>query len=107
VDETPGVYAFSQSRHILANSTILDNGAAINLVNNKTKLKSGSFVKASGPGATIKCSTQRLPIIGHRTRMLRGVFDQGKRDLILNNIAIVKGFHTNIISEYKLRSSRI
>jgi hypothetical protein len=36
--------------------------------------------------------------------MLRGVFDQGKRDLILNNVAIIKGFHTNIILEYKLRS---
>jgi hypothetical protein len=36
--------------------------------------------------------------------MLKGVFDQGKRDLILNNIAVIKGFYTNIISEYKLRS---
>ena len=89
---------------MLANSTILDNGAIINLVNNKTKLKLGSFVKVSGLGATIKCSTQRLPIIGHGTRVLRGVFNQGKRDLILNNIAIIKGFYTNIILEYKLRS---
>jgi hypothetical protein len=104
VDETPGVYAFSQSCHILSNSMILDNGVVINLVNNKTKLELGSFVKASGLGATIEYSTQRLPIIGHGTRMLRGVFDQGKRDLILNNIAIVKGFHTNIVLEYKLRS---
>jgi hypothetical protein len=36
--------------------------------------------------------------------MLKGVFNQGKRDLILNNIAVIKGFYTNIISEYKLRS---
>jgi hypothetical protein len=36
--------------------------------------------------------------------VLRGVFNQGKRDLILNNIAIVKGFYTNIVLEYKLRS---
>jgi hypothetical protein len=36
---------------------ILDNGAVINLINNKTKLKLGSFVKASGLGATIKYST--------------------------------------------------
>jgi hypothetical protein len=104
VDKTPGVYAFSQSRHILANSTILDNGAAINLINNKTKLKSESFIKTSGLGATIKCSTQRLPIVSYGTHILRGVFNQGKRDFILNNIAIVKGFHTNIILEYKLRS---
>ena len=36
--------------------------------------------------------------------MLRGVFNQGKRNLILNNIAVIKGFHTNIILKYKLRS---
>jgi hypothetical protein len=82
----------------------LDNGAVINLVNDKTKLELGSFIKASSLGAIIKCGTQRLLIISYRTRMLRGVFNQGKRDLILNNIAIIKGFHTNIISEYKLRS---
>jgi hypothetical protein len=60
---------------MLANSTILDNGAVINLVNNKTKLKSGSFVKASGLGATIEYNTQRLLIISHGTRVLRGVFN--------------------------------
>jgi hypothetical protein len=107
VDKTLGVYAFSQSCHILTNSTILDNGAIINLINNKTKLKSGSFIKASGLGTTIKCSTQRLLIISHGTYVLKGVFNQGKRDLILNNIAIIKGFHTNIILEYKLKSSGI
>jgi hypothetical protein len=36
---------------------ILDNGAVINLVNNKIKLELGSFVKVSGPGATIKYGT--------------------------------------------------
>jgi hypothetical protein len=92
---------------MLANSTILDNGAAINLVNDKTKLKSGSFIKASGPSVTVKCDTQRLLIISYGTHMLRGVFNQGKRDLILNNIAIIKGFYTNIVLEYKLRSSGI
>jgi hypothetical protein len=75
VDKTLGVYAFSQSRHILADSTILNNNAVINLVNDKTKLKLGSFIKASGLGATIKYDTQRLPIIGHGTRVLRGVFN--------------------------------
>jgi hypothetical protein len=42
---------------MLADSTILDNGAVINLINNKTKLKSRSFVKVSGLGATIKYGT--------------------------------------------------
>jgi hypothetical protein len=42
---------------MLANSIILDNSAIINLVNNKIKLELGSFIKASGLGATVKCST--------------------------------------------------
>ena len=57
VDKTLRVHAFSQSYYILTNSIILDNGAVINLINDKTKLELGSFIKASGLGATVKCST--------------------------------------------------
>jgi len=57
VDKTLRVHAFSQSYYILTNSIILDNGAVINLVNNKIKLELGSFIKASGLGVTIKYST--------------------------------------------------
>ena len=75
VDEALRVYVFSHSRHILADSTILDNGAAINLVNDKMKLEPGSFVRITGSGATVECGTSRLPIVGHGTRVLKGVFD--------------------------------
>ena len=38
--------------------------------------------------------------------MLRGIFNRAsgnsKKDLVLNNIAMVEGFYTNIISEAKL-----
>jgi hypothetical protein len=101
------VYAFSYSRYILADSTILDNGAVINLVNDKIKLEPGSFVRITGLRVTIEYGTLRLPIVGHGTRVLKRVFNQGKRDLVLNNVAVIKGFHTNIISEYKLRSSGV
>jgi hypothetical protein len=57
VNKTLRVYAFSQSYYILVNSIILDNGAVINLISNKIKLELGSFIKASGLGATIKYST--------------------------------------------------
>jgi hypothetical protein len=36
---------------------ILNNSAIINLINNKTKLKLRSFIKASGLGVTIKYNT--------------------------------------------------
>jgi len=92
---------------MLADSTILDNSAAINLVNDKMKLELRSFMRTTGLRATIECGTLRLPIVGHGTRVLKGVFDQGKRDLVFNNVAVIKGFYINIVSEYKLRSSGV
>jgi hypothetical protein len=60
---------------MLANSTILDNGAIINLVNNKTKLELGLFIKVSSLSTIVEYGTQRLPIVGHGTRVLKGVFN--------------------------------
>jgi hypothetical protein len=60
---------------MLANSTILDNSAVINLVNNKTKLKSRLFIKASSLSIIVEYGTQRLLIIGHGTYIFRGVFN--------------------------------
>jgi hypothetical protein len=60
---------------MLANSIILDNSAIINLVNDKTKLESGLFVKVSGLSTIVECGTQRLLIVGHRTYVLKGVFN--------------------------------
>jgi hypothetical protein len=42
---------------MLADSIILDNGAIINLINNKTKLELGLFVKASGLSAIVEYGT--------------------------------------------------
>ena len=92
---------------MLADSTILDNSAVINLVNDKIKLELRSFMRIINLKAIIECGTLRLPIVNHRTRVLKGVFNQGKRDLVLNNVAVIKGFYINIISEYKLRSSGV
>jgi hypothetical protein len=47
-----------------------------------------------------------LPILSYGTYVLKGILNgassSSKRDLILNNIAVVKGFYTNIISKAKL-----
>ena len=105
--EAPGVYTFSHARHMLADSIILDNRAAICVVNDKSKLEPRSFVKASGPSAVVKVGSSRLLIIGYGTRVLKGAFKDGKRDLILKNVAVVEGFYTNIVLEQKLRSSGV
>jgi hypothetical protein len=42
---------------MLADSTILDNGAIINLINDKTKLELELFVKTSGLSIIVECGT--------------------------------------------------
>ena len=55
---------------------------------------------------TVKSGSKNLLIFSHSTHMLRGIFNRAsgnsKKDLVLNNIAMVEGFYTNIISEAKL-----
>ena len=44
IDEVLRVYTFNHSRHILADSTILNNRAVINFINDKIKLELRSFI---------------------------------------------------------------
>jgi hypothetical protein len=54
----------------------------------------------------VESGFSNLLILGYRTYILRGILNgansSSKRDLVLNNIAIVKGFYTNIVSKAKL-----
>jgi hypothetical protein len=54
----------------------------------------------------VESSFGNLLIFGYKTYILRGILNRvsssSKRDLVLNNIAIVKGFYTNIVSKAKL-----
>jgi hypothetical protein len=77
----------------------------LNLVNKILKLKLGTFIKVIKI-EIVKSGFSNLPILSYRTYILKGILNRAsnnsKRDLILNNIAIVKGFYTNIISKAKL-----
>jgi len=77
----------------------------LNLVDKITKLEPDTFVKVIKI-ETVESGFKNLFILGHGTHILKGIFNRvsgnNKRDLVLNNIIIVKGFYTNIISEAKL-----
>jgi hypothetical protein len=77
----------------------------LNLVNKILKLKLSTFVKVIKT-ETVESGSGNLPILSYRTYILRGILNRAsgssKRDLVLNNIAIVKGFYTNIVSKAKL-----
>ena len=100
-----GVYAFNQGRYKLTNSTLFNNYSILNLINEILKLEPGTFIKAIKT-ETVKSGLGALSILRHRTYILRGILNRAnsnnKRDLILKNIVIVKGFYINIISKAKL-----
>jgi hypothetical protein len=77
----------------------------LNLINKILKLKPDTFVKATKI-EIVESGSSNLPILSYGTYMLKGILNRAnsssKRDLVLNNIAIVKGFYTNIISKAKL-----
>jgi hypothetical protein len=54
----------------------------------------------------IESGFSNLLIFSYKTCILKGILNRAnnssKRDLVLNNIAIVKGFYTNIVSKAKL-----
>jgi hypothetical protein len=54
----------------------------------------------------VESSSGNLPILSYKTYILKGSLNKAssssKRDFILNNIAIVKGFYTNIVFKVKL-----
>ena len=93
------------NRHLLANYTLLDNYRASNLVNDKKLLVPSSFVKSTSD-EYVEAGTSRIPILGRGKRLLSKVLEglDGARttDLVLNDVAIIKGFYVNIISKARL-----
>jgi hypothetical protein len=89
------------SKHLLLESTLFNNYNATHLVNNKKRLNKGSFIKLLVE-LVIKTRTFILLITRHDTYTFKGLFNKrdGKRvNLVLRDVAIVKGFYINIILE--------
>ena len=86
----------------LSQSTLLNNYKVVHLVNNKSLLVPNTFVLIRG-AKTIEYRSSGLLIVGYRVYIIKHVFNRpnspSTQDLELTNIAIVKGFNTNIISE--------
>jgi hypothetical protein len=92
-------------RYLLLLSTLFDNYKVIHFVNNKSLFVPGSFIKLKGP-EYIKAGLFNLLIISRGTRVLKGLlnraYKKGIKDLILINIAIIKGFYINIVFKARL-----
>jgi len=104
-----GMYAtLDFSAHPFSDSTLLDNCGAVHLVNSRDLLVQGSFRK-SGASDYVEAGTQSIPIIGRGSRVIKnclaGENGPNTQDLVLSNVAVVTGFHVNIVSEALLLKS--
>jgi len=104
--ERGGVYlTISFNTHPFSESTLLNNCGAIHLVNKRELLVPGTFKKAHAQDY-IDAGTQSIPISGRGTRVMKnalnGARGENTEDLTLTEVAVVEGFHVNIISEARL-----
>jgi hypothetical protein len=102
LNESIGIYATSSGTpHHLSKSTLLDNCGAMHLVNSKDLLEPGSFVP--NKDSIVESGISSIPIEGYGSRIMRKVIDgvrgPGTEDLVLSEVALVEGFHVNIVSE--------
>jgi hypothetical protein len=88
----------------------MDNCGATHLVNSKDLLEPGTFVPAT-LDKTVEAGSSALPILGHGTRIMKralhGASGPDTADLILKEVAVVEGFHVNIVSEARLLESGV
>jgi hypothetical protein len=80
---------------------LFDNYNTIHLVNNKERLDKGSFVK-SPVELVVKARTFILLITRRGTRTFKRLFnkrDSKRVNLVLRDVAVVKGFYINIVLE--------
>jgi hypothetical protein len=100
----PGIRIYATldfSKHLLLESTLFNNYSVTHLVNDKERLNKGSFVKLLVE-LVVEVGTFVLLITRRSTRTFKGLFNKrdGKRvNLVLRDVAIVKGFYVNIVSE--------
>ncbi|KAH8598601.1 hypothetical protein B0O99DRAFT_506280, partial [Bisporella sp. PMI_857] len=98
------------TKHPLSKSTLLDNCGAMHLVNAKELLEPGSFKEATSDEC-VEAGSSYLPILGRGKRRIKNAL-AGKRgpnteDLVLSDVAVVDGFHVNIVSEARLRDAGV
>ena len=81
----------------------------MHIVNFVELLEAGSFTPAD-VGSVVEAGIAAFPIKGYGRRVLKGALNvkgRGKVDLVLHNVIMVEGFHTNIISKALLLKADI
>lgn len=107
---TGGFSTLAYARHPLSDSTVFDNCGAIHVVNSRDLLEPGTYV-ATKDGEHVAAGSATFPISGKGRRVLPKALDGPKGrntvDLVLEDVAVVEGFHVNIISEALLNRAGV
>jgi hypothetical protein len=85
-------------RYPLLKSILLDNCGVTHVVNDVRLLDKGSFI-LERLRYIVKARSSSLLILGRDTYIIKSILNgkRGKVNLVLNNVAIMEGFHVNII----------
>jgi hypothetical protein len=100
-----GIFAtLDFSRHPLLESTLLDNYSVTHVINSVSLLNKGMFIKER-PRVTVKAGMSSLLIISYSTCIIKGILNRRNKkvNLVLLDMAVIKGFLLNIISKALLR----
>jgi hypothetical protein len=93
------------STYLLLASFLLNNCSAIYVVNSKDLFELSSIRKVL-PKDRIKTRITSIPIYFRRRRVFRNLMNRlkskGTKDLILEDVTLIEGFYTNIVSEAQL-----
>jgi hypothetical protein len=86
------------SWHLLLKSTLLNNCGTMHVINDVYMFNEGTFIKECLE-CTVKARTSSLLIISHSTCTIKSILNgkNGKVDLVLRDVTIVKGFYMNIV----------
>jgi hypothetical protein len=86
------------SRYPLLKSTLLNNYNIMHVINDVYILNKGTFIKECFKHV-IKARTSSFLIINHGTCTIKSILNgkNGKVNLVLKDMAIIKGFHVNIV----------
>ena len=92
---------FQGSRYVLKNSTIYNCAAGTHLVNDSQLL---TEMRTADPDDYVLAGMERLKMKSRGKRRMEGIVyeETRKRNLILENVAYISEFHTNIISGYSM-----
>ncbi|KAI1760278.1 hypothetical protein GGR53DRAFT_510568 [Hypoxylon sp. FL1150] len=111
-DFTTGTTTTVPHAHPLSESTVFSTDSSVHIVNDRKFFEPGTFrPAASNNREYVDIGTERLPVAGTGKRRLRKIMNgragPNIRDIILHDVVLIDGFHTNTVSAARARKADV